>query len=238
MDEIEPFSPPKNAASVTQDNQIIEACYKLSLNEKRLLLIGMSKIDPLAFPTGKASFEITAAEWNKLFPQDANPWRAMNRAASKMLTRYVTYHPRVGIKEMVSWFDAVRYYEGEGRIKVTLGMSITTRLQGMLTQFTKVNLLDVSKMNSFFSIRLYELVSQFRATGYRRISVEDFRFALNCVDSYKGVKELKRSVIIPSVKEVNEKADFELDCHDVKRGRRIVGFEFIVREKEQGDLFK
>lgn len=233
-----PIDQNKTAVSVTQDNQLIEASYKLSLNEKRLLLLGMSKLDPRHFPASGAEFELTVEEWRERFPQDETPWRALQRAAKKMMRRYVTFHPRAGVVKDINWFDSVEYIEGEGRIKVIFTMSITTRLQGMLEQFTKLSLLDVSKLNSFHSIRLYELVSQFRSTGYRRISLGDFKIAMNCADSYPQTKELKRWVLNPALKEINEKADFEVECRDTKRGRRITGFEFIIQEREQGDLFR
>lgn len=228
----------KNAVSITQDNQLIEASYKLSLNEKRLLMLGMSKLDPRHFPRTGAEFELTVEEWRERFPQDETPWRALQRAAKKMMRRYVTFHPRTGVVKDINWFDSVEYVEGEGRIKVIFTMSITTRLQGVFEQFTKLNLLQVSRLNSFHSIRLYELVSQFRKTGYRRISLDDFKNSMSCADSYPRIKDLKRRVLNPALKEINEKADFEVECRDLKRGRRIVGFEFILREREQGDLFR
>ena len=47
--------------SVTQDNSLIEACYSMTLNEKRLLLLGPGKVDPAVFPdiTRQISFKLT-----------------------------------------------------------------------------------------------------------------------------------------------------------------------------------
>lgn len=241
MSSIQSQSDCEDAISVTQDNELIEASYTLTLNEKRLLLLGMSKIDPTHFPksTDKPlSFDLTVDEWKARFPQDDTPWRAMKRAADRMMTRSVTLHPKTGVTHKLAWFDSVHYYEGESRLTVQFARSITIRLQGVIQQFTKLNLLQVAKLNSFHSIRLYELLSQFRRAGFRRISLEDFKRAMDCADSYPMTKELKRWVLNPALKELAQKADFEVECRDLKRGRRIVGFEFILREREQGDLFR
>lgn len=220
-----------------QDNTLIEASYTLTLVEKRLLLLGISKVNPNHNPQDLPliEFEITADEWLGLFP-DENPFRAMKRAADRMLTRYVTLHPKTGHVKKISWFDSVDYFEGEGRVRVRFGRSMSLRLAGMLTEFTKVRLLDIRQLNSFHSIRLYEYLSQFRSTGYRRTSAEDFRIAMDCVDKYPAMRELKRTVLKPALDELNAKSDLRVVCNDLKKGRTIVGFEFTVFTDKQQDL--
>jgi hypothetical protein len=53
----------------TQDNQLIEACYTMTLNEKRLLLFGISRINPSTFPDVNKpfKFEMTAQDWKEQF---------------------------------------------------------------------------------------------------------------------------------------------------------------------------
>lgn len=225
--------------SVTQDNELIEACYTMSLNEKRLLLLGMSKVNPMEFPSKLEPFKfsITVDEWASNYPDD-NPWRAIKRAADMLLVRYVTLHPKTGVVKKLSWFDSVEYHEGEGTVTVQFGWSIQVRLAGMLEQFTKVNLLSVNKLTSIYSIRIYELVSQFLSTGFRVMSIEDFRLATNTQGCYLRMAELKRNVVRPAVKEINEKTDVFVEVEDVKKGRKISGFKFIFKKDEQADMFR
>jgi len=236
MDILESSKP----VTLTQDNQLIEACYTMSLNEKRLLMLGMGKVDPMGFPKKSEPFDfsITAEEWAQYYPDSDSPYRAMKRAADNLLTRYVTLHPKTGITKKLSWFDSVEYHDTEARVTVRFGWSIQIRLAGMLEQFTKVNLLSVNKLASLYSVRLYELLSQFISTGYRVLSVDDFRIAMDCVKAYKSTKELKRNVLNPAIKEINKKTDLRVKLEDLTRGRRIVQFRFIFHEEKQGDLFK
>lgn len=223
----------------TQDNQIIESCYSMTLIEKRLLLFAISKIDPTQFPKAHIPLvvSIDTNEWVKYYP-DKTPWRALKRAATDLLRRHVTFHPKTGVIEKVNWFSSVHYYEGEGYLKIEFTRPMQVRLAGMLEQFTKVDLLSVSKLKSIYSIRLYELLSQWISTGYRIISLEDFRFAMDCVDSYKENKSLKLWVIKPAMKEINNKTNLTVSLENVKRGRKITAFKFIFSENEQEDLFK
>lgn len=228
----------KNIITATQDNQLIEACYTMTINEKRLLLLGISKVNPIPFPKESEPFRfsVTTEEWAKYY-SDEKPWRAMKRAADTLLTRYVTLHPKTGITKKLSWFDEVEYRENEGVVFIRFGWSIQVRLAGMLEQFTKVNLLSVNKLTSLYSIRLYELLNQFRSTGYRIISVDDFRLAMDCVDSYSLIADLKKWVLKPAMKEINIKTDLRVKQEDLKRGRTIVQFRFVFSEEKQKDLF-
>lgn len=54
-------------------------------------------------------------------------------------------------------------------------MPYLTQLQG---QFTKIVIKNVSTLKSVYSIRLYELLMQFKVIGDRLISINDFRSML------------------------------------------------------------
>lgn len=220
---------------VTPDNQLIEACYTLSLNEKRVLLLGIGKIDSRDWPNlnEPLHFTVTAEEWSQFYP-DATPWRAMKRAADTLLTRYLTLHPKTGIIEKISWLDRAVYHENEAKMTIQFGRSMQVRLMGMIEEFTKIDLLAVNQFNSMYSIRLYELCNQFKSTGFRSMSVEDYRFAMDCVNTYPRMADLKRHTITPSISEINEKSDINISVTEVKRGRKITHFEFTFRLKKNG----
>ena len=107
----------------------------------------------------------------------------------------------------------------------------------MLEQFTTIDLLAISQLSSTHAVRLYELLSQFKSTGYRVMTLDDFRFAMDCVNTNKGTKELKRAVLNPSIKQLNEKSDLFCIVQDIKEGRTITGFKFVFRTQEQKKLF-
>jgi|TARA_B110000977_G_scaffold111244_1_gene144350 plasmid replication initiation protein len=228
----------KETLKATQDNQLIEACYSMTLNEKRLLLFAMSKVNPSTFPDASKPFrfEMTATEWAQQFGDD-NPWRSLKRTADKLLGRYLTLHPKAGHIKKISWFDSVDYFDKEARIVVEFGRSVQIRLAGMLEQFTTIDLLAVSQLKSTHAVRLYELLSQFKSTGYRVMTLEDFRWAMDCVNTNKATKNLKQQVLNPAIKQINEKSDLFCIVADIKEGVRITGFKFTFRTQEQKQLF-
>ena len=233
----------KDNLKATQDNQLIEACYSMTLNEKRLLLFGISKINPSTFPDVNKpfKFEMTAQEWKEQFGGD-NPWLMLKRSAKKLMGRTLTLHSKttqsnVPDETMLNWFEEAKFFNKQGRVLVTFTRSVQVRLAGMLEQFTTIDLLAVSELTSIHAVRLYELLSQFKSTGYRVMTIEDFRFAMDVVDTNQGTKNLKRRVLIPAVKQLNEKSDLFCVVEDIKEGRTITGFKFVFRTQEQKKLF-
>lgn len=228
-------------AAIRQENVLVEACYRMTLNEKRVLLLGMSKIkdfaktweyDPEAF-----DFTITTQEYGSTY-NDNQARKSLQRAAKLLRGRYVKFHPKAGIVDEINWFDGVRYEKGTIRFRFTT--SITTRLKGMQKfGFTESNLLGVKQLASVHSVRFYELMCRWK--NWRKVTkivhLEDLRFSLNCVATHKRTADLRRYVIDPAVKEVNQKSDLKVSYTTIKLGRTITGLEFTIKENDQFELF-
>lgn len=75
---------------VAQDKVFIAACYTLSLNENRLLIAAISKIDPIshAWKTGKCDITVTVDEWSQLFTIHSHcNYAQLRQAAFKLYER-------------------------------------------------------------------------------------------------------------------------------------------------------
>ena len=68
-------------------------------------------------------------------------------------------------------------------------------------------------------------------------TLDAFRFAMDCVNTNKGSKELNRAVLKPSIKQLNEKSDLFCVVQDIKEGRTITGFKFSFKTQVQTKLF-
>lgn len=224
----------KEKHSFTQSKELIEASYTLGFNEKRLLMLGISKINPEDFPVlhKPYSFEITAAEWSFYFCQDKQPYQSIKRACNNILGRTFTLNPKVGIVRKVSWFDSVDFIEGQGKVLVTFGYGASVHLSGALEEYASIKLIEVCFINTFLGLRLYELLMQFKKSRWRVLNLNDFRIALDCVDAYPQTKELKRNVLNPALKEVNKNSPITVKCEDIKTGNKITGFRFSYAWKK------
>lgn len=219
-----------------KSNWLIEASYRMTLQEQRFILSCIGKLDPKK-PVPKTMM-LTAQELAANFPDigKGNAERVLREAVDKLWERSVIVSDPEQTEEF-RWIDKrIRYHKGEARVMVRFSEDITKYLSQMSEQFTKVALKNVSGLRSAYSIRIYELCQQFIKTKVREISVEDFRELLLLEDLYPEFKILNRDVIQPSIKELNAKSNLDIEVEKVKTGRRITGLRFTFREKDQMQL--
>ena len=96
--------------------------------------------------------------------------------------------------------------------------------------FTKMPFEQVWALHSPYSIRLFELLLQYQntKTHERTMKVEELRYCLGVPDeAYRDrMSNFRRFIVDSSVKDINEKTDFKVECESVKEGRKIVAFRF------------
>ena len=219
-----------NNQSVTQDNALIQAAYSLSLSEKRVLLLGMSKINPLEMPNRNSPFEftITAKEYQQIY-NVKKPYRDMLAAARGLKRAQVEIAPN----HEISWTDECQYLEGEASIRIVFGWKASLYLAGMLDNFTSIPLLQVSRITRQSSIRIYMMLMQFKSTGFMVIGVDKLKSALKMENSYKRYTDFKKVVLNPAIIDINEKTDLSVSVKEIKEGRKVSRLEFSISAGER-----
>ncbi|MBN1040069.1 replication initiation protein [Clostridium botulinum] len=103
------------------------------------------------------------------------------------------------------------------------------------TGYTPLNLRLTNQSKSFFTQRIYELLRLW--SGEKKeieYDLEDLKVKLLLQDhkSYKKYKEFKRRVLVPALKEINEKLNMNVDYEEIRVGRCIAKLKFIVEDLE------
>ena len=215
---------------------LIEASYKLTLQEQRFMLCCVAKINPLeALPK---SITVYAADFHAQFPNMGrnNAELELKKAVDKLWDRSIFVKDPEQTEEFRWIQKRVKYHKGEGRVSVSFGDDVAKYLTQLSGQFAKIALDNISGLKSVYSIRIYELCQQFIKSGNRLITVEEFRFLLGLDGSYSQFKELNKFVVSPSVKELNIKSNLNIIVQQIKKGRKIHALHFIFKEKEQLEL--
>ena len=236
MDRKDNFSKKSSA----QSNDLIRAAYSITLNEKKLLLKAMSKIDSFnPLPSdGCITVEIAVSECKGLYSKD-NIWRELSKAASLLQSRTVTLFPSSHVREEVSWVDTSTYYEKKSLIKIKFSHTISRKLTGLIENFTQVELLDVAKLKSIHSVRLLELLKQVESKkkqGWLKISVDEFRLVMGLEEKYPTFGPLYTRVIGPSIDELNKNSNWSITLEKIKKGRAVDMLLFEFTSKTQGKL--
>ncbi|MFZ4835900.1 replication initiation protein [Rouxiella sp. Mn2063] len=218
-----------------KSNALIEASYKLTLQEQRLLLICIGKINPRDELSQKL-FQVTSTDFYLAFPDmgKSNAERHLREAIDKLAERWIHIQNN-NERRRIRWIqEEAEYFNGEGKIEIVFSESIMPYLTQLKGQFTKIVIKNVSALKSVYSIRLYELLMQFKVIGDRLISLEDFRAMLGLdEDKYPSFKSLNQWVIKPAVKELNQKSNLSVTVDPVKKGRSVFALHFHFKEDQQ-----
>lgn len=230
-------------AIALKSNHLIQASYKLTLNEQRVLLMAISKIYPKKPMAVQRKQRITAQEYADQFGVTLkNAYRDIKLAADRMLVRLVKTYDKDPDKKgyyKFQWCSEAYYQKDEGFIDLTFHENISPYLT-MLSHgfYTQIELNQLSGVRSTYAIRLFELLKQYKKTGERYISMADFRKWFELEKKYKVYSDLKKRVILPAIAELEEKANLTISWEEKKKGRKVVGFDFMFEENQQTDMFK
>lgn len=95
-----------------------------------------------------------------------------------------------------------------------------------------------SDFESKYSHALYENCTRFiNLQKNKIIQLETFRKILGVPDDkYPNMRELTRNVIMSSIEEVNDRANFIVNLETLKNGRKITGFEVSVISKKKSTV--
>ena len=226
--------------TVVKSNKIIEASYLLSLVEQRVLLACIAQIDAKNSMTDQYRFEVTASEIVDLagLRNITNAYQGLKKASEKLYSRSIIIddpdpdNPDITYRK-TRWISSIDYIPGQGKLILSFSFGIIPYLSQLSREFTKYKLQHVTKFESVYSIRLYELLVQWSSAGQREIEVEWLKRQFQVTEKYKRLGDLKKRVIEPAVEEINKYSNLWVKYGQRKCGRTITHFQFQFGLKEQ-----
>lgn len=223
---------------VVKTNQLNSALQNLSLPEIRIVQLAI--VDARETNTGLTTdkpLRIDAIRYAEIFETTRqNAYMRMKDAEETLFNRRFSYVDERGKVVKSRWIQQVRYLDDEGAIELVFTVAVVngiSRIDGAEDFFTSYLLEQTAHMDSIYSVRLYELLVQWKtAKNTPMFELEKFRDQLGVdVHEYKRMGNFKLRVLDLAVKEINEKSDIKVSYEQVKKGRVIIGFKFKVLTK-------
>ena len=217
-----------NNLIVTKSNAIVEASYKLTLNEQRILLSCISKIDSRSELSPDTEFIVDIKSFSETFGvSETSAYSLIKEGAKALRKRSFNVLENGEWSEDLNWTSKVKYHKKEGQIGIHFGHHAIPYISNLSKSFTSYRLNNIVNMTSVYSIRLYEMLLQWRKIGKVTFTMESFREALGIEKSeYKRMFDFKRKVLNLAVNQINENTDINCNYLEVKKGRKITALEF------------
>ena len=223
---------------VVKTNYLNTVLQNLKLSEIRIVQLAV--VDARETGTGLSAeipLRIDAKRYAEVFNTTRqNGYLMMKDAEDTLFNRRFSYIDDEGKLVKSRWLSQVRYLDDEGAIEVVFTPAVVkgiTRIDGAEEFFTKYLLEQTAAMDSNYSVRLYELLVQWKQAKKTPVfELEKFRGQLGLeFDEYQTMSNFKKRVLNLAVEEINEKSDLNISYTQKKKGRKIIGFSFIVLEK-------
>ncbi len=224
---------PKNW--VVMQNKILQAFYKMTVDEKRLLLLA-SPIARLINATQDDAIEITAADFaNECGIKVNSAYSQMHDASITLMSKQFSYKNEKGKRVLVQWVIRSIYDDACVSLCFTKEVLLMLKEFDKNNPFTKYKKEHVLALKGEYSIDMYHLAKKHQAMSKFYMSLDDYRNELGLKDSYARINNLKARTLHPAIDEISEKTDIKLSYKNRKKGGRVIGFDFTVKAKPQSN---
>lgn len=237
---------------IAMSNALTRAGHGLSLSEKRLVMLAVSKLDSKRNWTAdellKLTTRVTASEYAETYGVDMDTaYDSLQSAAKHLYDRSITIfepaYTRKGrplkdtIRTDMRWVGECKYYKDQGFVELAWWHRIIPALVNLRQHFTQYQLEQTSALRSVYSWKLLELLMRFQSTGWAEYSIEDFCAAMDATDKQKAnFNNIKRRIIEPAIKELCEKDSWIINWQVIKTGRKVTRLRFTFLRDPQRRL--
>lgn len=221
---------------VTKANTLVEAKYKLTALQEKFILLMVSYIQPdddeFEYYKIRIKDIIEALE----IKSNKRAYQYLRNAITSLQQQTFEIGKTVDGKErslVVNWVASSEYFLGDGYVEFEFSRKLKPYLLDLKGQFTSFQLKNALRLDSWYSIRLYQLLKQYENSispgfGKRKLKVEAIKMTLKIADKYKLYADFKRSVLETAKQEIINKTDLKFTYKEHKIGRKVDAIEFII----------
>lgn len=220
-----------NNELVVQHNNLVESRYRLSIQEKRLMLFLISQIKQNSDSFKKIIITIHELA-NLIGLKGSSLYRDMENVTKNMVGRVLSIRDLdKNTLLQVPWLASAEYVYGEGIVNLQISEKLAPYLLKLKGEFTITRLSDLMKFKSIYAIRIYELLKQYEPLGSRKIDISDLRLSCGIPENrLNRMADFRIKVLEIARRDINEKSDIFIEFEFIKRSRSFVSIEFSIKK--------
>ena len=232
------------------ENFFVEnAQYILNVREQKIILHLAANLDV----TKQDNFHeqiIPVKELEQMLKQSDSKWggiyKEMAEFSDKISSKKIKFPTNVSLdgkplSGYMTWFSTVSPHYNENE-EVCLKFRFNADLKPFLlklNQYVRINLKEISNLNSFYSLRLYQIFKvnldrqkKYTKVANKTIGLKELRDTLGAVGKYKEFKYFKRDILSKAIDEINEKTKIFIKYDTLRTKRKVTHIQFTFCEKK------
>jgi len=212
---------------VIKGNDFINARHQLNVAEMRIVLTMIAQIgrDDVAFKP----YRIYIKDFVDAVGTSHKGEYERAREITANLMKRVMEIPKENGYLQISFLSSAEYTRGTGYVELSFDPKLKPYLLQLKERFTQYDIRNVLSLQSFYSIRIYELLKQYIRLGERVMGVEELKELLKLPASYHHYASFKRRIILQSQKDLEQHTDLSFEFEELKTGRKITRIRFLIR---------
>ena len=175
---------------------------------------------------------LTAKEFSAIFEVDIHTcYGILKKAVDKLMKTDIKVE-RIELKEIwrINICSMAKYNKGDGYISVKFTDDIMPYLAQVTKKFVLYNLKEISNFGSLYTTRLYELIQDFKETGWTLKSVDQLREVFAVGDKFRTYNNFKQKTFAHACQEINDNYDMGVRFEEQKEGRKVVAVKFFFKQ--------
>lgn len=226
---------------VVQSNTLVEAKYRLSVEEQKIIKILISQIQ--REDEDFKDYEFHIRELAKMLGMEhKDPYGVLEKITERLMSRVLKfYSAEKNTLLQASWLSSALYRKGEGTVLLRFDPYLKPLLLQLQSYFTKYELGQVLQFKGQYTIRFFEFRKSFLGKHKKAVefSLDKLREAFGLgKNEYRDFDNFRRRVIEPARLELLEKTGQSFVWEAIRQGRggKVVGVRFVFdgeTEKEE-----
>jgi plasmid replication initiation protein len=179
----------------------------------------------------KREHTLSAKEFGQMFKMaQSHSYVALKKAVNKLMKTDITV-PRENSSSYlrINVCSQAEYVKDEGKINIKFTDDILPYLKQVKERFMVYNLADISNFKSIYTTRLFELLQEFKETGWMIKSLDELRHAFSVGNKYTNYGHLKSRTIVPACEEINKNYHMKIRFEEIKEGKSVTAIKFIFK---------
>ena len=227
----------KNSVIAIQHNNLVQAKYSMTLQQKRVMIWLVSQIKPTDedfkehILSVKELIEVCQLSGESAYKQLKDITFSLIEKGIRIID--ITT-PKEDIETQISWLSSAKYRYG--RVTLTFSPELKPYLLLLKERFTAINMIDMMQFKSVHAIRIYELLKQYENIGERILDIEEIKECCGVKDKLRKYDHFEKYLLLISQREINEKSDIHIEFERIRPFRKIEGIKFIITKNKAYEL--